>query len=274
MQCVIDGVGVIGPDLPDWPTAQAVLTGAVPFVEASQWPARMPPLTATSLPPTERRRAGQAVRLAVMVAEQTLTLSAIEPTAPALVFASSTGDTQVLTDICASLATPERLVSPMRFHNSVHNAPSGYWTIHTGGQMPATAVALHEETVVAGLREAVSQVVAEQVPVLLVVHDVPFPPPLDAVEPIAAPFAFGLLLAPQPSERSLARLSLQRIPQEVPTSMPDAALEALRLGVPAARGLPLLAALAKLLRTGVTTEVALADGSVSMMVTLDPVAHT
>lgn len=272
MQCVIDAMGVIGPALPDWSTARSVLTGAVAFAPAEQWSDCAPPLTAMMLPPTERRRAGQAVRLAMMVAEQTLTQVVIDPASPALVFASSSGDTQVLTDICSSLATPERMISPMRFHNSVHNAPSGYWTIHTGGQMPATAVALHDETVVAGLREAVAQVIAEQVSVLLVVHDVPFPPPLAAIEPIAAPFGFGLLLSPTPSTHSVARLSLTRAAAEPATSVSDPSLEALRLGVPAARGLPLLAALAMLEASGAPQRVVLADGAASLIARLTSVA--
>ncbi|WP_407276036.1 beta-ketoacyl synthase chain length factor [Halothiobacillus sp. DCM-1] len=269
MQCVIAGAGLIGPGLVDWPTAQPVLTGARALVEPAQWGEHLPPLTASMLPPTERRRAGQAVRLAVMVAEQTLHGLPIDPVTLALVFASSTGDTQVLTEICASLATEERAISPMRFHNSVHNAPSGYWTIHTGGRMPATAVALYHDTVAAGLREAMTQVVAEQLPVLLVVHDVPFPPPLAAVEPVCAPFGFGLLLLPTGASPALARLTLRRLPAGEATGMVDPSLEHLRLGVPAARGLPLLAALARLKQTGVGDTVQLADGTGMLALTVE-----
>lgn len=276
MQCVIDGVGLLGPGLTDWTSAQAVLTGRTLFPAPEHWAAQWPALAAPMLPPTERRRAGNAVRLAVMLAEQTLAASGIDPAAPALVFASSTGDTQVLTDICASLATPDRMISPMRFHNSVHNAPSGYWTIHSGGRMPTTAIALADDTVAGGLREAVAQVVAEQLPVLLVAHDIPFPPPLAAVEPIAAPFGFGLLLSPQPSARSLARLTVARLPAEAPTRLADPALDALRQGVPAARGLPLLVALAQLTAQltpqSETQRVVLADGDASLVATLAPVS--
>ena len=271
MHCVIDGVSLLGPGLADWVGAQAVLTGETAFSAPEHWAALWPNLAASMLPPTERRRAGNAVRLAVMLAEQTLAATDFDPAAPALVFASSSGDTQVLTDICASLATPDRMISPMRFHNSVHNAPSGYWAIHSGGRMPATAIALADDTVAGGLREAVAQVVAEQVPVLLVVHDIPFPAPIHAVEPIAAPFGFGLLLSPHPSEKSLARLTVARLPTESPTRLADPALDALCQGVPAARGLPLLVSLAQLMAQGRYQRVVLADGAASLVATLAPV---
>jgi hypothetical protein len=239
----LDGIGVFGPGIADWSQARAVLNGSVAF----DLNADLPPFNIADLPGTERRRAGKSVKLAVDLAAQAVQAARIDPAQPAAVFASTSGDTEVLTDICAALATDDRMISPMRFHNSVHNAASGYWTIAQGNRQPTTAVALHDLTASAGLLEAAIQVVTEHTPVLLVIYDIPFPPPLNAVEPIATVFGMSLLLRPERTDRSLARLSLglTSADQASVDMLPDPALEALRTSVAAARTLPLLAALAK-----------------------------
>jgi hypothetical protein len=82
--------------------------------------------------------------------------------------------------------------------------------------------------------------------VLLVAHDAPFPEPLHSVRPMSALFGAALVLAPARSVRSLARLALAIEPALMaPTRLGDANLEGLRTGNPAARGLPLLAAIAR-----------------------------
>lgn len=238
----LDGIGVFVPGIADWPQARAVLNGSATF----DINADIPPFNVADLPGTERRRAGKSVKLAVDLAAQAVLAARIDPTQPAAVFASTSGDTNVLTDICAALATDDRLISPMRFHNSVHNAGSGYWTIAQGNRQPTTALALHNLTASAGLLEAAVQVVTEQMPVLLVIYDIPFPPPLDAAEPIAAVFGVSFLLRPERTEHSVAQLALSlTAASETPVdTLTNPALEALRTGVAAARILPLLAALA------------------------------
>lgn len=240
----LDGIGVFGPGIADWSQACAMLNGDAPF----DLNADLPPFNVADLPGTERRRAGKSVKLAVDLAAQAVHAAQIDPAQPAAVFASTSGDTEVLTAICAALATDDRMISPMRFHNSVHNAASGYWTIAQGNRQPTTAVALHNLTASAGLLEAVTQVVTEHTPVLLVIYDIPFPPPLDAAEPIAAVFGMSFLLRPEQTDRSLARLSLglASADQANVDTLSDPALEALRTGVAAARTLPLLATLANM----------------------------
>lgn len=240
----LDGIGVFGPGIADWSQACAVLNGDAPF----DLNADLPPFNVTDLPGTERRRAGKSVKLAVDLAAQAVRAARIDPAQPAAVFASTSGDTEVLTDICAALATDDRMISPMRFHNSVHNAASGYWTIAQGNRQPTTAVALHNLTASAGLLEAATQVVTEHTPVLLVIYDIPFPPPLNAAEPIATVFGMSFLLRPEQTDRSLARLSLglTSADQASVDTLHDPALEALRTGVASARTLPLLTALASM----------------------------
>ncbi|MHB8920453.1 MAG: beta-ketoacyl synthase chain length factor [Halothiobacillus sp.] len=248
MKVYVDSIGVFAPGIANWPQALSVFCGEQPLDIHAQLPA----FNMADLPATERRRAGKSVKLAVDLAAQAMASAFIDPTLPAAVFASTSGDTEVLTDICAALATNDRLISPMRFHNSVHNAASGYWTIAQQNRQPATAVALHNLTASAGLLEAATQVVSENIPVLLVIYDMPFPPPLDAAEPIAAMFGMSFLLQPARTPHSMAQLSISLSVAESQTVnvMANLELEALRTGVAAARGLPLLAALASGLASG------------------------
>ena len=48
------------------------------------------------------------------------------------VFASTHGDLAITDYMCETLATDPTAVSPTKFHNSVHNAAAGYWTIGYG----------------------------------------------------------------------------------------------------------------------------------------------
>jgi hypothetical protein len=137
-------------------------------------------------------------------------------------------------------------VSPTRFHNSVTNAPAGYWCMAVHSQAPSTSLSGFDASVGVGLIEAVVQVAAETSSVLLVAHDTPFPEPLHSVRPMSAIFGAALVLAPARSARSLARIAVAIEPAlRALSRLPDAGLDGLRTGNPAARVLPLLAALAR-----------------------------
>src|SRR3546814_15018794 len=71
----------------------------------------------------------------------------------------------------AALATPERIVSPTDFHNSVHNAAAGYWGIGTGSRAPSTTLAGYDAAFALGLLESGLQVVGDRRAVLPVVFD-------------------------------------------------------------------------------------------------------
>ena len=79
----------------------------------------------------------------------------------ATVFASCGGDGPITHQICEVLAGPDRAVSPTAFHNSVHNAPAGYWSIATRSRAPSTSLCGHDGSFAAGLLEAATQVLAE-----------------------------------------------------------------------------------------------------------------
>jgi lambda repressor-like predicted transcriptional regulator len=163
----------------------------------------------------------------------------------ASVFTSSCGDGQVIHQICEALASPAREVSPTRFHNSVHNAPAGYWSIALRSQAPSTSLCAFDWSFVAGLLEACVYCLTEAEPVLLISYDVPYLEPLHAARPITQPLGAALLLAPQATSASLARLDVQiEAEARAAAHMQDPALERLRSGNPTGRALPLLRALA------------------------------
>ena len=237
----INGIGVLGPGLADWPSTAAVLTAAAPYVAA----ATVLP-SPQALPPAERRRTGAVVKLALAIGFEATTRAGIDPSTLATVFASSGGDGFNCHEICQVLASSERQISPTRFHNSVHNAPSGYWAIGTRSRAPTTSLCAHDWSFAAGLLDAAAQVTSDNRAVALIAYDLPYPEPLNARRAIGSTFAVALVLAPAPTDKSFAHLTIQCGCDAQPASaMTDAALEALRAGNPAARSLPLLAALAE-----------------------------
>lgn len=235
----VDGVGVLGPGIPDWPSAERVLSGA-----ASWQPAATVLPAPQCLPATERRRVGPPVRLTLAVGLEAATRAAADPACLPAVFTSSGADGENCHEICEALASADRHLSPTRFHNSVHNAAAGYWGIATRATPASNALCAYDASFGAGLLEALCQVAVERVSVLLIAYDAPYPEPVRRVRPIPAAFAVAMVLSPAASGVSLARLVVTRsaAPGE---PMGDAALEGLRAGVPAARSLPLLAQLAR-----------------------------
>ncbi|MFZ0869177.1 MAG: beta-ketoacyl synthase chain length factor, partial [Rhodanobacter sp.] len=162
----------------------------------------------------------------------------------ASVFASSQGDQAITDYMCATLAQAPTELSPTRFHNSVHNAAAGYWTIATECRAPSTAVCAQQSSFGAGLLEAVSQMLDEQRPVLLVCSDIRGSGPLLEVTGCKQPFGCALVLAPEASAATLARISVTLgAPQ--PASALPAPLDAWRDSNPSAHVLPLLALLAR-----------------------------
>lgn len=231
----VQGLAVLGPGLPDWTTAAALLR------EPTNWQ-RVPTVVPAPqlLPATERRRAGLVVKASVLVADAACTAAGIAPTAMATVFTSSTGDPANCHAMCEALASAERLVSPTRFTNSVHNVAAGYWHIATHAMTASTSLGAFDGSFAAGLLEATLQCVHAQAPVLLVACDVPYPEPLHAVRRLADSFALAMVLSPGAGRRLRVALA----GDATPTRCADDGLEALRLQIPAARALPLLQALA------------------------------
>lgn len=233
----IAGIGFCAPGLNDWAETEAVLRGAARYVVAPM------SISAGILAGELRRRSGEHVRLAVQVGTEAVAHAGCDASTLTSVFASSESDGQVTHHICEAVASAQPRVSPTRFHNSVNNAPAGYWSMAVHAQAPSTSIAGFDASFAVGLIEAYTQVLTENVPVLLVAHDVPLPAPLHAARTLAV--ACGIAMVLQPVRGSgLAGLQLATVPAALESVMTDPRLEALRVGNPAARGLALLNALA------------------------------
>jgi hypothetical protein len=236
----VEGVGLWGPGLEGWRASRPVLAGRADYV-ASPAAAPQPAL----LPPNERRRAVETVKLALAAGAEAFAEAGRDPSATATVLTSSGGDGGTIDQIMTVLASPERALSPTRFHNSVHNAPSGYWGIATGARAPSTSLCCHDGSFAAGLLEAAVQAVTEDRAVALIAYDVRYPSPLSLVRPIGAAFAVAMVLTPAPGNASFARIDVRLEANATLTAVSPAALETLRRNTPAARGLPMLAAVAR-----------------------------
>lgn len=241
MDVFVEGIGLCGPGLSGWHASSRSLAGTVPYESR-------PSVLASSLllPPAERRRAIINVKLALAVGEEAISHAELDASKTPTVFTSSGGDGEVIGQILETLATPAREVSPTRFHNCVHNAPAGYWSIASRSRERSTNLACFDASFAAGLLEAAVEATVDGRPILLIAYDSPRTPPLHATRPICALFGVALILRPSAGAGSLARLSIEILRDGAePARMAQEDLETLRKGNPAARSLPLLAALAR-----------------------------
>lgn len=232
----IRAAGLCAPGLNDWHSAQAVLRGESAWQPAQDAFRFVPP---ARLPRNEARRATPLTRLAFAACEDAL--AGFEQAAPKAIFASCSGDMDVIDSICRALSQEAIGLSPMQFHNSVHNAPAGYWSIASGDRQPSISLSAYQGTVAAGLEEAAMQLSDQpDAEVLLVLYDVASPAPMAQARPVTQPFAAALRLA---ANGAGASLRLRRV-AACDDSPSRGALETLRRANPAAQILPLLSALA------------------------------
>lgn len=234
----LEGLGLLGPGMNDWTEAAPRLLGQQPF-QAEAVRLAAPAI----LPATERRRAGTAVKLSMAVGLAAVEDADADAAQLPNVFSSTGGDCDNCHNLLEVLASSERMVSPTRFHNSVHNAPAGYWGIATQCTEASTSLAAYDATFGAGLLETVTQAHSAGKPCLLISFDTAYPEPLYAQRPIPYPMGVGMVLSPVRTAASKAVLQLN-FSQEAPATMEDAQLEALRQSIPTARCLPLLRLLA------------------------------
>jgi hypothetical protein len=96
------------------------------------------------------------------------------------------------------------MLSPIKFHNSVHNAAVGYWTIGTGCMAASNSVSAFEATFASALLEAAAQCAADDQAVLLVGYDMPAVGALSSVTTSRGLLAVALVIAPARTERTVA----------------------------------------------------------------------
>jgi beta-ketoacyl synthase-like protein len=225
--------------LPGWEIARAVIRGEAPAPSANS-PRPAPMLLA----PTERRRAPDSVALALEVAAKACEGSGVDASKMPSVFASTHGDLAISDYMCATLAATPALISPIKFHNSVHNAAAGYWTIGTHCDAPYTAVSAHHYTFGMGLLEALVQVTDEQRPVLYVAFDVEGKGPLHAISQSEGLLGVGLVLELAREHSGGAQLAA-RVQSEVPVTSPSSAAAELVAKNSMRHCMPLFEALAR-----------------------------
>jgi hypothetical protein len=188
----IAGVGVCAFGMPEWAAAKSILRG-----ELAWQPAALRKLEMPLLPVTERRRVNLSSRLALHAATQAVAGIPDEALRElSSVFASADGDGQVLASMLEALADDAASMSPTLFHNSVFNAPAGYWTIASRARASSTTVSAGAGSFAAGLLEATIEVSISGQPVLFVAIDTPFPPSLAALGVTGEAFSCAMLLAP------------------------------------------------------------------------------
>lgn len=235
----IEGIGILGPGLADWPSARVILTGEQPY-RSSKTVIPAPEL----LPAAERRRASDIVKLTLATSLEAIAAAGLAAASLPSVFSFSNGDGLNCHTICEMLASDDRQISPTRFHNSVHNAAAGYWSIATGAMASSSVLCAFDASFGAGLLDALTQVVVDDTPCILMASDTPYPEPMFSNRPIPDNFGIALLLAPQASPQAIAKITVS-ISNDEADKLDDAALEALHMAIPAARGLPLLQLIAQ-----------------------------
>jgi len=190
MHCSIKAIGGWGKNFTNWQELSELLTTG-----------RTQENTAASpkpgiIPANERRRAPLPVKLAVESSWQATQAAGIAPNELACVFVSGIGDTQLTDYMCKVLATENMQLSPTKFHNSVHNAAAGYWTISTGCMKAANSVAGFNESVPLALLEAVTQCIQEHIPMLITFYDAPSSEVLKPLLKNEQAFAISLVIEP------------------------------------------------------------------------------
>src|SRR6185436_14576057 len=141
LQLGVRGIGLLAPGLHGWPAGARVLSGAAAFE-----PSAVPRPAISLLPPAERRRCAPSVAWALAVAQEAVASAGLDAGALSVVFVSSDGDGDIVHRLCSALATPAAAVSPTDFHNSVHNAATGYWSIGAHSMAASTALCAYDNS--------------------------------------------------------------------------------------------------------------------------------
>ena len=105
------------------------------------------------LPSRLARRTSLLTRMAIEVATQAAPTTSLATTPT--VFATAYGETETLDALLEQLCVDGEL-SPTRFHNSVYNTASGYFTIAAGNKTFTTTIAAGPDTIPMALLEAFS----------------------------------------------------------------------------------------------------------------------
>lgn len=203
----VEGLAFWAPALPGWAAASAAFRGEGALGDP---PAKRPaPMV---LAPAERRRAPDTVALALEVAAAATAASGRDARELPCIFVCSEGDLTINDYMCSTLASDPKLLSPTKFHNSVHNAPVGYWTMGTGCMESSTSLSAFHRSFAAGLLEAATQCAADGRALLLVAYDIAALGALASSTVSEGMLAVALVLSPEPTPRTVASLAWSLVP--------------------------------------------------------------
>lgn len=189
LTATIEGIGFWANGLPSWQAARDYVALGTLGEAALSKPS--PQLLAAN----ERRRAPESVAVALEVALAACGDAGRDPQTLPSVFTSTYGDLVITDYMCATLAQEPHALSPTKFHNSVHNAAAGYWTIGTGCMQATTAISAYAASFAQGLLEAMLQLASGMEAVLLVAYDIAASGPLQTITPSQGLLAGALVLS-------------------------------------------------------------------------------
>lgn len=247
LEASVEGIGLWGRGLPSWQAAVAFMQSGALTDAAPNRPA--PQLLA----PNERRRAPDTVAVALEAALSACQAAGRDPSQLPSVFTSHHGEIAITDYMCAVLADDPATLSPTRFHNSVHNAAAGYWTIGAHAHAPATALSAGAYSFAQGLLEAMVQLATDSQAVLLVGYDSQGTGPLAEMTDTRGLLGGALVLARDP-KAGAPRLRLT-VHDGPPPATPQGPLSTWGQGNAMAAMLPVFERLA-----GTGAPVALASG--------------
>ena len=203
MRCSIKAVGGWGQNYTNWEELSELLTTGNTAENTASSP--KPEI----IPANERRRAPLPVKLAIESSWQATQAADLDPKDLACVFVSGLGDTQLTDYMCKTLSGENMQLSPTKFHNSVHNAAAGYWTISTGCMKAANSVAGFNESVSLALFEAFCQCIEENTPVLITFYDSPVSEILKPLLKNEQSFSAAIIIEPSQSDSDVNTLEME-----------------------------------------------------------------
>jgi hypothetical protein len=192
---------------------------AIGYRNAEAWVAGQPDAAETEpkcelLPSRLARRTSLLTRMTIEVATQAAPASTLATTPT--VFATAYGETQTLDALLEQLCVDGEL-SPTRFHNSVYNTASGYFSIAAVNKSFTTTLAAGPDTVPMAILEGLSLLDERGGDVLIAIGDEAPTTPLQSTH--SAALAGALFLSTtRPADGGLGRL--QRLRREATKRSP------------------------------------------------------
>ena len=234
-----------------WAEAKPRLIQKKSLLAGADMDPKLPPPEILTGP--EKRRATPVTRLALKVAWDAVQSSGYPADQLHSIFTSAIGDGLTEGKLLQTLGTTPNHLSPVQFHNSVHNATVGYWSIATKAQTPATSLAAGPYSFAVGLMKAALEVCQTGAPGLLVAYDMPFTEPLNQLHPVNGIFGVAMVLSPPSNDDRIGgdmaarTLSVTQMPADITLSpCRHSGLQDMFAGNnSAAKSLPLLEALAE-----------------------------